>query len=172
MPFLDDCVKKNTEMMQNDEKYPLSLPDAAILRLLQADASVTLETLAEAAALSTASAWRRVKALEVAGVIVGRVTLADPVKTARALCVFADVSLHDHTPANRDAFERFVATAEDVMECHSTAGGRDYLLKIRVADVAAYEVFLMEHLLAHKAVASATSSFSLRELKYTTALPV
>lgn len=167
-----ELVKDFGEMNELYEKFTLSSADAAILRLLQADASTTLDTLAETAGLSTASAWRRVKALEAAGVIVARVALANPAKTGRSLCVFADVSLHDHSRENRDAFERFVATAEDVMECHSTAGGRDYLLKIRVADVAAYEAFLMENLLAHKAVASATSSFSLRELKYTTALPV
>ncbi len=149
---------------------PLDPRDAAILRLLQADASATLDALADAAALSPASAWRRVKALEEAGVIAARVTLLNPAKAGRALCIFADVTLHDHSAENRAGFERFVSAAEDVMECHSTAGSRDYLLKIRVPDVAAYEAFLMESLLAHPAVASATSSFSLRELKYSTAL--
>lgn len=158
--------------MDKTDKNPLEPADVAILRLLQKDATATLDTLAEGAALSPASAWRRVKAMEASGVITARVALADPAKTGRGLCVFADVSLHDHSGANRDAFERFVALAEEVMECHSMAGGRDYLLKIRVADVSAYEAFLMERLLAHKAVASASSSFSLRELKYTTALPV
>lgn len=154
------------------EEIPLSRADRAILRLLQADGAATLDRLAEAAALSSASAWRRLKALEEAGAIRARVALADPARLGRALCVFADVTLRDHAAEKRAAFERFVAAAEEVMECHSTAGGRDYLLKIRVRDVAAYEAFLMERLLAHPSVASATSSFSLRELKYTTALPV
>jgi len=152
------------------EKITLDGRDAAILQLLQTDAAATLEELAESAALSPASAWRRVKALEDAGVIAARVTLLNPVKAGRGMCVFADVSLHDHSPENREAFERFVCAAVEVMECHSTAGARDYLLKIRVPDVAAYEAFLMEALLTHPAVASASSSFSLRELKYTTAL--
>lgn len=154
------------------EKTPLDSRDAAILRLLQTDAGATLEALAESAALSPASAWRRVKALEEAGVIAARVTLLDPAEVGRGMCVFADVSLHDHSTENREAFEQFVSGADEVMECHSTAGARDYLLKIRVPDVAAYEAFLMEALLAHPAVASASSSFSLRELKYTTALAV
>lgn len=154
------------------EEIPLSEADRAILRRLQRDAGATLEALAEVANLSAASAWRRVRALEEAGAIRARVALLDPAALGRSLCVFADVSLRDHGADRRAAFERFVAAAEEVMECHSTAGGRDYLLKVRVRDVAAYEAFLMERLLAHPAVASATSSFSLKELKYATALPL
>ncbi len=154
------------------EEIPLSVSDRAILRLLQENAAATLDDLAAAANLSAASAWRRVKALEAAGAIRARVALLDPAALGRGLCVFADVSLRDHGAERRAAFERFVAAAEEIMECHSTAGGRDYLLKIRVRDVAAYEAFLMERLLAHPSVASATSSFALKELKYATALPV
>lgn len=154
------------------ENITLSAQDRAILRLLQTDASATLEAIAEAAGVSSASAWRRVKALEAAGVIAGRATLLDPARAGWSLCAFADVSLKDHSAENRRAFERFVAGADEVMECHSLAGARDYLLKIRAPDIAAYEAFLMERLLTHPAVASAASSFSLRELKFTTALPV
>lgn len=155
-----------------NEEIPLPPADRALLRRLQADSGATLERLAEAAGLSPASAWRRVKALEEAGLIRARVALLDPAKAGRGLCVFADVTLRDHAAEKRAAFERFVAAAEEVMECHSTAGGRDYLLKIRVAGVAEYEAFLMERLLAHPSVASASSSFSLKELKYSTALPL
>ena len=98
--------------------------------------------------------------------------LLDPEKAGWGLCAFADVSLKDHSAENRRNFERFVEAADEVMECHSLAGARDYLLKIRAPDISAYEAFLMERLLTHPAVASAASSFSLRELKYTTAVPV
>ncbi|QIE57068.1 Lrp/AsnC family transcriptional regulator [Pikeienuella piscinae] len=154
------------------EEISLDIADRAILDLLQRDSGATLDRLSEVAHVSSASAWRRVKALEAAGVITARVALVNPAKVERRLCVFADVSLHDHDDKKRTAFERFIAAADEVMECHSTAGGRDYLLKIRVRDVAAYEAFLMERLLAHPSVASAVSSFSLRELKFTTALPI
>ena len=146
--------------------------DRAVLRLIQADANATLDDIAASAGLSTASAWRRIKALEKAGVIDKRVTLLSPDAAGWQLCAFADVSLKDHSAGNRRSFERFVTGAEEVMECHSLAGARDYLLKIRAPDIAAYEAFLMERLLTHPAVASASSSFSLRELKFTTALPV
>ena len=159
-------------MSEKIEKFSLNAADVAILRRLQIDAAATLEDIASSANLSTASAWRRVKALEEAGVIVGRVALLDPARVGWELCAFADVTLKDHSSGNRRSFERFVASAEEVMECHSLAGARDYLLKVRTADIEAYETFLMERLLAHPAVASAASSFSLRELKHTTALPV
>ena len=159
-------------MTPNGENISLSVADRAILRLLQSDAGATLEAIAEVANLSSASAWRRVKALEEAGVIRARAALLDPDKAGWGLCAFADVSLKDHSAENRRNFERFVEAADEVMECHSLAGARDYLLKIRAPDIAAYEAFLMERLLTHPAVASAASSFSLRELKYTTAVPV
>lgn len=158
--------------INESEQIPLDDGDAAILRILQRDAGATLESLAEGANLSAASVWRRVKAMEEVGLIAARVALLDPAKAGRGLCVFADVSLKDHSTANREEFESFVARADEVMECHSTSGGRDYLLKVRVRDVAAYEAFLMEALLAHPAVASASSSFALKQLKYKTALPV
>ena len=63
-------------------------------------------------------------------------------------------------------------SAAEIMECHATSGGRDYLLKIRVGDMAEYEAFLMGRLLAHHSVASANSGFALRDVKYTTALPL
>lgn len=166
------CERIFSEMTDQSEKISLDGTDAAILRILQRDAAATLDAIAAVANLSTATAWRRIRALEAAGVIAGRATLLDPAKAGWSLCAFADVTLKDHSVGNRRAFERFVAAAEEVMECHSLAGARDYLLKIRAPDIAAYEAFLMERLLTHPAVASAASSFSLRELKFTTALPV
>ena len=104
--------------------------------------------------------------------IARRVALVDPARAGLALCVFADVSLKDHSTENRTDFEAFVQGAPEIMECHATSGGRDYLLKIRVGDMAEYEAFLMGRLLAHAAVASASSGFALRDVKYTTALPL
>ena len=159
-------------MNSGGDKISLTQADIAILRLIQENATATLEDIAAVAGLSSASAWRRIRSLEETGVIRGRAALLDPAKAGWGLCAFADVSLRDHSQRNRRSFERFVAQAEEVMECHSMAGARDYLLKIRAPDIAAYEAFLMERLLTHPSVASAASSFSLRELKYQTSLPV
>lgn len=159
-------------MADKIEKFTLNTQDIAILRHLQADGLATLDKLAEATAMSAASVWRRVRAMEEAGVIARRVALVDPVRAGLALCAFADVSLKDHSTENRTDFEAFVQDAPEIMECHATSGGRDYLLKIRVADMAEYEAFLMGRLLAHRSVASASSGFALRDVKYTTALPL
>lgn len=160
------------EMSDDPENISLTPVDVAILRLIQTDAAATLEEIAAVAHLSSASAWRRVKALEASGVIAGRATILDPAKAGWRLCAFADVSLKDHSAGNRRSFERFVAGAEEVLECHSLSGARDYLLKIRAPDIDAFETFLMERLLAHPAVRSADTSFSLRQHKFTTALPL
>jgi len=159
-------------MNEVSEKITLDSQDLAILRCLQTDGLATLDALAEATAMSSASVWRRIRSMEETGVIARRVALVDPKRTGLALCAFTDVSLKDHSPDHRKDFEAFVQTAGEVMECHATSGGRDYLLKIRVADMAEYEAFLMGRLLAHPSVASANSGFALRDVKYTTALPL
>lgn len=159
-------------MNAKSEKFLLDEHDLAILRHLQHDGLATLEALADVTAMSSASVWRRVRSLEETGVIAARVALVDPTRAGRALCAFADVSLKDHSPPCRTEFETFVQDAPEIMECHATSGGRDYLLKIRVGDMADYEAFLMGRLLAHPSVASASSGFALRDVKYTTALPL
>ena len=159
-------------MKQKTEKISLNPQDLAILRHLQTDGLATLEALAEATAMSSASVWRRIRSMEETGVIARRVALIDPGRAGLALCAFADVSLKDHSPDNRQDFEAFVHNAAEVMECHATSGERDYRLKIRVGDMAEYEAFLMGRLLAHPSVASASSGFALRDVKYTTALPL
>lgn len=159
-------------MISKSEKFSLDSQDLAILRHLQVDGLATLDRLAEATAMSAASVWRRVRSLEDAGVIAARVALVDPMRAGLGLCAFADVSLKDHSPPSREAFEAFVQSAAEIMECHATSGGRDYMLKIRVGDMAEYEAFLMGRLLAHPSVASASSGFALRDVKYTTALPL
>ena len=159
-------------MSANSGKFSLDSQDVAILRHLQKDGLATLDALAEATAMSPASVWRRVRSMEETGLIARRVALVDPVRAGLALCAFADVSLKDHSPDHRRDFETFVQGAAEVMECHATSGGRDYLLKIRVADMAEYEAFLMGRLLAHPSVDSASTGFALRDVKYTTALPL
>lgn len=153
-------------------KVLLDPSDRVILRALQKNAGATLETLSEQTGISPASAWRRVKSLEASGVISAKVALLDPSKVARNLCVFAEVSLNDNAAATRDAFEAHIETLTEVMECHQISGRSGYLVKIRAEDISAYQELLSEALLSHGAVASVASTFSLRETKYQTALPI
>jgi Lrp/AsnC family transcriptional regulator len=150
----------------------LTEADRRLLREIQRDATASLKDLAERLAMSQSTVWRRIQEFEAAGLIAGRVTLLDPARLGLGVCVFVHANLRDHSTESRDGFERFIAGQSEVLECFSVTGPHDYVLIIRTRDVAAYEDFLMHRLLAHPKVASAQSDFALRQLKYTTSLPI
>lgn len=143
-----------------------------IIHALQRDASLSVQQLAEAVGLTATPVWRRLKALEEAGVVRRRVTLMDRERLGLAVCVLAHVSLVRHTEGAVEAFERMVQACPEIMECSSTTGESDYLIKVVARDMKAYERFLQEHLFRTPGVASVKSSVVLREVKYETALPV
>jgi len=143
-----------------------------ILRAIQSDATLTLEQLAEKTAISHTTLWRRLKELEANGFIRGRVTILDPDAAGIAVCAFVYVNIVSHDSACRRAFEDLVQTTPEITQCFSITGPHDYVLNIRVKDIKAYEGLLMDKILAHGSVASASSNIALREHKFTTALPI
>jgi Lrp/AsnC family transcriptional regulator len=146
--------------------------DRRILRALQAEADISHAALAERVGASTTSCWRRIKALEEAGVLLPAVRLVDPEKIGRGVSVMLQVRLKSHALDMRQDFEAFVHRRPEVMECYSMSGEWDYQLRIVVADVADYERFLMRELLNHPNVSASASHFALAQVKYATALPV
>ena len=154
------------------ETFQLDAIDRKIIKALQADASISQASLADLVGASPASCWRRIKALEDAGVLRKTVRLADPEKVGRGLSVFCQVRMKSHDPSARRDFETFVQSYEDVIECYSMSGEWDYLIRVAVADVKEYEKLLMQGILTHKAVEHSASHFALKSVKYTTALPV
>ncbi|QNA85332.1 Lrp/AsnC family transcriptional regulator [Sphingomonas sp. So64.6b] len=156
-------------MKQNRE---LDSIDRRIVALLQEDATLSHADLAERVGASSASCWRRVKALETAGVLTRTVRLVDPVMVGRGVNVLCNIRMLSHAIEARESFERFVDGRPEVIECFSMSGDWDYLLRIVVADVADYNHFLMQTLLAHPSVAGGSSHFALSMTKYTTALPI
>ena len=150
----------------------ISDQDRRILAALQADAGQSLADLARTTGMATSTVWRRVQEAERAGLIRGRVAILDPVKAGAGLCVFATVRLADHSEEAIAGFARIVRSQPQILEAHATSGTADYILKIRVRDVADYEAFLTRHLLRAAEVKSVVSSFSLKSLKETTALPL
>lgn len=146
--------------------------DRRILALLQEDASLSHADLGERVGASAASCWRRVKALETAGVLTRTVRLVDPHAVGRGVNVLCNIRMRSHAVEDRQSFERFVDGRAEVVECFSMSGDWDYLLRIVVADVADYNHFLMETLLSHPSVAGGSSHFALSMTKYTTALPI
>lgn len=150
----------------------LSDPDKALIREIQRDASLPLAELGQRAGMAQSTVWRKLQEYEAAGLIRGRVALLDPRKAGLGLCVFASVSLEDHSEDAVAEFSRIVGAHPEILECHALSGTADYIVKIRVADVEAYEQFMTHVLLRNRHVRSVVSSFSLKEIKYATALPL
>jgi Lrp/AsnC family transcriptional regulator len=146
--------------------------DRRIIRELQRDASLSHAALAERVGASSASVWRRVRALEQAGVLGKAVRLADPAALDRSVNVLCQVRMSRQTVEARAEFESFIQSREEIVECYAMSGEWDYLLRIAVRDVADYDRFVMRGVLAHPSVAHAASNFALRQVKYTTAIPV
>ena len=146
--------------------------DRRILRALQQDASISHAALGELVGASSASCWRRIRALEEAGVLRNHVRLVAPALVGRGVSVMLQVRLKSHALPEVEAFESFLRGRPEIMECHSMSGDWDYLMRIVVADVSDYQRFLMDEMLRLSNVAASTSHFALSEVKYTTALPV
>lgn len=146
--------------------------ERAILREMQADASRPLAELSARTGIAPSTLWRKVNELEAAGVIRARVALLDPAKVGAKLCVLAQISLADHSEASVAGFTALVRRLPEVLECHSLSGQADYMLKVRVRDVEAYEAFMSHNLLRSPFVRAVVSSFVLKEIKATTALPL
>lgn len=146
--------------------------DRKILALIQEKATYSHAELAERVGASSASCWRRIKSLEAEGYLVGCVRLADPEKLGCGVTVICNVRVESYSHELSQSFEKFVQENPEIVECFSMSGDWDYLLKVVAADVANYNSFLMEKLLSHPSVSSASSHFVLETTKYTTALPV
>jgi len=146
--------------------------DIAILREIQRDASLSLSALSDKVGVAQSTLWRKVQEFETSGLITGRVALLDPTLAGCKLCVLASVSLNDHTDEAVTAFTNLVMRHHEILECHAVSGTADYIIKVRVEDVEAYERFMSHSLLRNPFVRSVVSSFSLREIKSSTALPL
>ena len=152
-------------------KHTLSASDRKLLKALQENLNLSQIELAEKSGLSRTSVWRRVRELEDAGMIDGRVALLNPKSLGLQIHVLLSVSMVQHSDTTRQSFESHVEQLPEVMECFSVSGERDYVLQIISRDMESYNEFLNTKILHHASVHSASSSFALRRVKYTTALP-
>ena len=150
----------------------ISSQDRLILREIQRDADQSLATLSERLGMAQSTLWRRMNDLASSGVITRRVAILDPVKVGAGLCVLAQITLEGHSEEMIAGFSRLVELRPEILECHKISGLADYILKVRVADVAEYEAFQTRHLLRSPFVRSVQSSFVLKEVKATTELPL
>lgn len=146
--------------------------DRRLLAILQEDGRIAAVELAERIGLSPTATGERLRRLQKEGVISGFSARLDPHRLGLGLLVFVEVSLDKTTP---DVFERFAAAvrrAPEVLECHMVAGGFDYLVKTRVADMAAYRRFLGDVLLALPGVRETRTYAVMEEVKSDGALPL
>ena len=150
----------------------LSRPDRRLLDELQRDATRNQAELAEISGMSRTSCWRRIRDFEEAGVIERQVALLNPKAVGLNIQVLLLVTMTEHTDENRQSFEHHVSLLPEVTECFSVSGDRDYLLQVVAEDMERYNQFLNGEILRHAAVRSASSTFVLRRVKYTTALPI
>lgn len=143
-----------------------------ILLALQQNGRLTTQELAEAVGSSASPVWRRVKDMESEGLIKRFVALLDPDKIGVGECVFAQINIERHNQEMYENFQTIVKKLPEVLECYALTGDADFLLKIRVPSVKAYDRLLNDHLFCIPGVSHVKSSFTLREIKYETALPI
>lgn len=145
--------------------------DKAILTALQRDATTTVADLAERVGLSKSACWRRIQALEEAGIIGAQVTLLNQEKLGLDLTVYAAIRTHEHTADWFAGFHRMVTNMPNVMEVHRLSGDIDYLIRAVAPDVRSYDEMYRE-MIAKVDLYDVSSSFSMETIKYTTALPL
>lgn len=146
--------------------------DLRILERLQHDARISNVDLARAANLSPSPCLARVRALETAGTIHRYVTLLDAKKLGLTVSVLVQVTLEKQIEPALETFERAVRERPEVMECYLMTGDADYLLRVLVPDVPAFERFILDFLSRVPGVGNIKSSFALKQVKYQTALPL
>lgn len=150
----------------------LDATDIRILRELQKDASLSNVELAARVNLSPSPCLARVKNLEKQGVVSRRVALLDAGKLGLKVVVFIQITLDKQRRDNLDEFERAITSLPPVMECYLMSGDSDYLLRVIVPDVEALQRLIVEQITRIPGVASVRSSFALKQIFYSTALPL
>ena len=150
-----------------ENSLPIDIDDTdkQILRLLQTQARMSITELAERVNLSATPCARRIKRLEEAGIITGYHTQTDAQKLGYPLAVFIAISMDRHTADRFEHFEEKIQSFDEVVSCSIVTGRtEDYLIKVRVRDMAHYEEFLLHRLNRIEGVAQVHTSFELREV--------
>ena len=145
--------------------------DRKILDCLQEDATRSVAEIAERVGLSSTPCWRRIQNLEKAGVITRRVALLNPDKLNVGVTVFVAVRTQHHDAAWLESFARVVSEIDEVVEFYRMSGDVDYLLRIVVPDIAAYDA-VYKRLIGKIEISDVSSSFAMECIKQTTALPL
>ncbi|MAZ87845.1 MAG: AsnC family transcriptional regulator [Cellvibrionaceae bacterium] len=162
--LLLNCIFRN-------KNVKLDPSERKILALLQKDGRMPNNKLAEQVGLSDSPCFRRVKQLEQAGVISGYVAITNQRLLGLDITAFVQVTMKDHTSYDEAAFDQCVSNEEHIIECHAMSGSYDYLMKVVANNMDHFSDIAMERILKFPGVKSIESSFNLKAMKNSHALP-
>ena len=157
--------------MKSPEPTSIDAADLRILGVLQEDAAVAVGEVARRVHLSSNACWRRIKRLEADGFILRRVALLDAGRLEAGVTVFVTIRAAEHSDAWLAEFAAVVGRIPQIVEFYRMSGDIDYLLKIKVADIAAYDQ-VYKRLIRGVRLSDVSSAFAMEELKSTTAIPL
>ncbi len=159
-------------MVSRTSPKDLDALDRKILTLLQEDGRISLADVASKVGLSPSPCLRRIRMMERSGIIARYVAVLDQRRIGLPVSVFVSLKLANQGEQSLDRFAKAIARWPEVLECYLMTGPRDYLLRVVVADVAAYQEFIKQKLTRLDGIASIESSFALEQVKYTNVLPI
>lgn len=145
--------------------------DRNILRILQQDTTIPVADIGKKIGLSTTPCWRRIQKMEEDGIIRKRVALLDPNAINAKVTVFVSIRTSSHSKEWLKRFSEVVSEFPEVVEFYRMSGDVDYLLRVVVPDIAAYDAFY-QRLIAKIDISDVSSSFAMEQIKYTTELPL
>ena len=146
--------------------------DKKILKIMQQDGRISNQALADRVGISTAACWRRVRALEDEDLITGYAAILSRTKVNLNLCAFVHITLTRHFKETTTSFEEAILERPEVLECFATTGDADFILRVVTESIESLDVFLSESLFTLPQISQVRSNIALRELKFTTALPL
>jgi Lrp/AsnC family transcriptional regulator len=145
--------------------------DVKILKILQEDCTKPVAEIGKAVGLSTTPCWRRIQKLEEAGIIRARVALLDPKKVRAGVTVFVSITTNQHSLEWLERFHAVIIEFPEVVEFYRMSGQVDYLLRVVVPDIDAYDAFY-KRLISKIQLANVSSAFAMEQIKFTTTLPL
>jgi Lrp/AsnC family transcriptional regulator len=149
----------------------LDLIDRKILAELMRDATLAVAQIADRVGLSQTPCWKRIQKLEAAGVITSRVAMVDPARIGFGLTVYVEIEAADHSAEWRVVFAKVTDSIPGIMEVTRMAGDMDYLLRVAVPDMAAFDS-LYKQLTDAVPIKNVTSHFAMERIKFSTSYPV
>jgi Lrp/AsnC family transcriptional regulator len=145
--------------------------DRAILALIQSDASLPLNEIANRVGLSPTPCWNRIRKMEETGIITGRVAMLDAAKLGLGITIFVSIETNDHSESWLSRFAEALRSMPEVVDVYRMSGDVDYMLRVVVPGIEAYDDFY-RRLIKAVPLKNVTSRFAMEKVKATTALPL